>query len=83
MSKEVPLPTFDVNGTRRVFCLANDDHRRFLTGGLPPPEMTDTGRMVCPYCADRVQVVTIVTHVPGSEPVRALAPHRCQPKATV
>lgn len=79
MSKQVPLPTFEVNGIRRVFNLANEKHRYFLTG-LPAPRFTNDGHGVCVYCDARVPVVSIATHVEGASPVRAHAPHPCTPK---
>lgn len=83
MSKDAPLPTWEVNGRPRVFSLANENHRSFLTGGLPPPTFTQDGSGTCMYCDTRVPVVSINTHVPGASHVRAHAPHPCKPKAAV
>lgn len=79
---KVPIPAFkDKAGRVRVFDLSDDKHRAFLTGGLPAPEFTPDGRAGCAYCAQRVDVVHIDTHVRGAQPVRALAPHPCRRRA--
>jgi len=80
VSREAPLPTWEVNGRLRTFDLGNENHRSFLTGGLPAPVFTEDGRSVCVYCDTRVPVVSIATHVEGALPVRAHAPHPCRPK---
>lgn len=80
MSREAPLPTWEVNGQPRVFDLRNENHRSFLSGGLPPPQLARDGMDVCVYCDQRVPVVMIATHVDGATPVRVPAAHPCKPK---
>jgi len=72
----VPLPNYS-----RTFDLRRDDHRAWLTGGLPAPTPTPDGAIWCPYCGTNVPALLVDTHVKGSWPARIQNRHRCVRKA--
>lgn len=67
------LPPFD----RVVYPPSHEPARRVLTG-LPTPSRTPDGWDRCGYCGGRVRVLSIVTHVEGSTPVRVIEDHICR-----